>query len=480
MSAHDTVEVALAIDLDGTLVRTDVLIESVLQLVARHPFAVPALLGWLFLGRAEFKRRVAARVAVDPAQLPYEPRVVELARAARASGREVVLATAAALPHAEAVAAHLDCFDRVLATTGGRNLSARRKAAALVALYGERGFDYAGNARADAAVWNAARGAIVVNPLPGAARAARASSSPVLETIDERAPQGRSAIRALRPHQWAKNLLVALPLLTAHRVGDPVALAHGAAAFLVLCLVASAAYLVNDLVDLPHDRSHPRKRGRPFAAGALPLQFGIIAAPVLLVAGIVAAAALSWPFAAMVIAYFVLTLAYSFALKRVAILDVIVLSSLYTVRVLAGAAAIPVVASFWLLAFCTFLFLSLAMAKRYVELDRLAALGTAASRGRGYAASDAPMIASLGAAAGLLSVLVLALYIDSPSVAPLYRSPGLLWALCLILLYWIGRVWLLAHRGELHEDPVVFALGDRVSLALVVLTGVVIVAATLA
>jgi len=479
VSTHDTADVALAIDLDGTLVRTDLLIESVLQLVARRPLALFAVFGWLFLGRAEFKRRVAARVAVDAARLPYEPRVLELARAARAAGREVVLATAAARPHAEAVAAHLGCFDRVLATGEGRNLSARHKAAALVALYGERGFDYAGNARADAAVWRVARGAIVVNPLPGAARAAQAAGA-VLETVDTRAPRGRSLVRALRPHQWAKNLLVVLPLLTAHRVGDPAALAHAAAAFVVLCLVASAAYLVNDLVDLPHDRAHPRKRRRPFAAGELPPQVGLVAAPLLFVAGVAAAAALSLPFAAMVLGYFALTLAYSFALKRVPILDVIVLSLLYTVRVLAGAAAIPVVMSFWLLAFSTFLFLSLAMAKRYVELERLAAQGAEAPTGRGYAAGDASLLASLGTAAGLVSALVLALYIDSPGVAPLYRSPELLWPLCLVLLYWIGRVWLLAHRGELHDDPVVFALRDRVSLVLVLVTGAVLAAATLA
>lgn len=477
MSAHDT-DVALAIDLDGTLTRTDVLIESVLQLVARQPIMLLALVGWLFRGRAEFKRRVAARVAVDAAQLPYEPRVLALARAARADGRVVVLATAASQPHAEAVAAHLGCFDRVLATTAGCNLSAQRKAAALVGLYGERGFDYAGNARADAAVWARARGAIVVNAAPGAARAAKGAST-VLETIDDRPSFARSAMRALRPHQWAKNLLVGLPLLTAHRLGDPTALAHGATAFVALCLVASAGYLINDLVDVPHDRSHPRKRARPFASGALPLQLGIVAAPVLGGAGFLVAAALSPLFAATVAAYFALTVAYSFSLKRVAILDVIVLSLLYTVRVLAGAAAIPVVATFWLLAFCTFLFLSLAMAKRYVELDRLVTIGAQESKGRGYTASDAPMIASLGTAAGLMSVLVLALYIDSPNIAPLYQRAEFLWALCLVLLYWIGRVWLLAHRGELHDDPVVFALSDPVSLILVLLTGAVILAAAI-
>jgi 4-hydroxybenzoate polyprenyltransferase/phosphoserine phosphatase len=477
VSAPAPTDVALAIDLDGTLVRTDVLIECTLQLLARDPLAFIALLGGLARGRAEFKRRVAARAAVDAAHLPYEPRVVELARAARAAGREVVLATAAAKAHADAVAAQLGCFDRVLATADGSNLSAGRKAAALVGLYGERGYDYAGNARADRAVWKSARGAIVVNPRPGAARLAR-DCAPVLETIDTLPPRGRTLLRALRPHQWAKNLLVGLPLLTAHRLADPLALAHTAIAFVVFCAVASAVYLVNDLVDLPHDRAHPSKRARPFAAGALPPQFGLAAAPLLFAAGVAAAAALSTAFATMVLAYAALTLAYSFGIKRIAMLDVIVLSLLYTVRVLAGAAAIPVVASFWLLAFSTFLFLSLAMAKRYVELGALAAAG--AARGRGYVAGDAPMVARLGTAAGLVSVLVLALYIDSAGVAPLYRQPDLLWALCLLLLYWIGRVWLLAQRGLLHEDPVVFALTDRTSLVLMLAAGAVIFAAAVA
>ena len=468
--------VALVFDLDGTLVKSDVFLESALRLLGREPLGVFKLFGWVFLGKAELKRRVAARIPVDAATLRYERRLLEMGRQARAAGREVVLATAAAESHAAAIAAHTGFFDRILATGSGENFSAHRKADALHALYGEKGFDYAGNSRADTPVWRAARYAIVVNPLWGAATAARANAQ-VIEEIDERPPLVRSLFDSLRVHQWAKNLLVFLPLLTAHRLTDLAGIGHLLAAFVAFCLVASAVYIINDLLDLPFDRVHPTKQHRALASGALPIQYALAATPVLLIAGFAVAIAVSLPFAGMVAAYFALTLGYSLMWKRVAILDVLILSLLYTVRVLAGAVAIPVPASFWLLAFSSFFFLSLAMLKRYVEIEGLAAIGVGTSAGRGYVKEDAPMIATLGTAAGLVSVLVMALYIESPAVAVLYQSPQILWSLGLLLLYWIARIWLLAHRGEIHDDPVVFALTDRTSFAVAVLSGVIIWAA---
>jgi len=317
----------------------------------------------------------------------------------------------------------------------------------------------------------------VVNPLWGAATAAHASAK-VIEEIDERPPVLQSLRNALRVHQWAKNLLVFLPLLTAHRLTDLVGIGHLLTACAALCLVASAVYMINDLLDLPFDRMHPTKQHRPLASGALPLQYALAVTPVLLVAGFAVAIAVSLSFAGMVLAYFALTFGYSLMFKRIAILDVLVLSLLYTVRVLAGAVAIPVPASFWLLAFSSFFFLSLAMLKRYVEIESLAAIGVVTSAGRGYAKEDAPMIATLGTAAGLVSVLVMALYIESPAVAALYSSPEVLWSLGLVLLFWMGRIWLLAHRGEIHDDPVVFALTDRTSLIVAALSGAIIWTAT--
>lgn len=468
--------IPLVIDLDGTLVRSDVFLESALALVARKPSAVLELIGWATRGRAELKRRVADCVALDAATLHYEPQLVAMAREARAAGREVVLATAAAESHANAVAAYTGLFDRVLATGDGRNLSARHKAEALTALYGEQGFDYAGNARADARVWRAARHAIVVNPLPGATAVARESGRTV-DVIDERPPLLHTLPQLLRVHQWAKNLLVFVPLVTAHQLDNVAGIGHALTAFVALCLVASAVYIANDALDLPFDRAHPSKRFRPLAAGAFPLAYALVVALVAFLAGLAIAAAVSLPFVGMVAAYFALTLGYSLSWKRVPILDVLVLSLLYTVRVLAGAVAVPVPASFWLLAFSSFLFLSLAMLKRYVEIGGMADAGAPAAAGRGYAREDAQMIATLGTAAGLVSVLVLALYIQSPAVAILYRTPELLWSLGLVLLYWILRIWLLAHRGEVHDDPVVFALTDRPSLVVAALAGAILWAA---
>jgi len=266
--------------------------------------------------------------------------------------------------------------------------------------------------------------------------------------------------RALRLHQWPKNLLVFVPLLTAHRLLDPGALRIGLHAFAAFCLMASAVYLANDLIDLEDDRRHPRKKSRPLAAGELRVEaaWGLI--PVLVVASTLVALHLTPDFVVLLGAYVAANVAYSFGLKRVALVDVFVLAGLYTVRILAGAAAAAVVVSHWLLAFSLFVFLSLAFAKRFVEVSNVAARAETGIPGRGYLAADGAMIATLGAAAGYLSVLVFALYITSREVVVLYRSPAILWFAVPLLLYWISRVWLLAHRGELHEDPVVFALSD--------------------
>ena len=473
LAAHDRATV-LVVDLDGTLAKTDVLVESVLRLLGRKPWLALPMLGWLLRGRAEFKRRVAERVEVDAARLPYHADVLRLAEEARAQGRRVVLATAAAERHAQAVASHLGLFDEVIATSGSVNLSGDRKAGELVRRFGERGFDYAGNAYADLRIWRVARQAILVNPAPGLKAGIRRGAT-LDQVLEDRRSFLASVVRQLRVHQWAKNLLVFLPAVAAHVIGDWQVLARCGLAFVAFSAVASAVYVINDLLDLQHDRQHPRKRLRPFAAGDLPLQMGIALAPALLVAGLALGFAVSPLFALVLIAYLLTTIAYSLFLKGVAILDVMVLASLYTIRMLGGSAVIEQRPSFWLLAFSTFLFLSLAMVKRYIELRHVVAERQDSAAGRGYRAGDTEIVAAVGAAAGLMLVLVLALYIDSPKVAELYRIPEALWLVCLVLLYWIARVWLLAHRDEMHDDPVVFALKDPVSLALCV-AGLAVVA----
>ncbi|MFB9068182.1 UbiA family prenyltransferase [Pseudofulvimonas gallinarii] len=457
----------LVVDLDGTLVLGDTLHESLLGLLHAAPVNALLLPAWLLRGKAGFKRALAARHRVDPGTLAYNQPLLEWIRSQREE-RQVVLCTAADAAIAQAVAAHLGLFDAVIASNGQDNLSAGRKADALVARYGERGFDYVGNDAADLPVWQRAHSAILCNATTSVSRAALAHGN-VVHEIAPRTGTSIAWLRALRLHQWAKNLLLFVPLLTAHLVFEPAALAKATLAFVTFCLCASGVYLLNDLADLAADRRHPRKRLRPFAAGQLSALAGSgVALALLASAFALAIATLPLAFVVALAAYFLLTCAYSLRLKRVEILDVVVLAALYTARIIAGALALQVELSFWLLAFSMFLFLSLALLKRHTELGAVAELGEAHVSGRGYRVSDLPLVAMLGVTAGYASVLVFALYINSPASAALYARPTLLWLLCPLLLFWIGRVWLLSHRRRMHDDPLVFALTDPASLLVLV------------
>ena len=468
--------VPLCVDLDGTLVRSDMLVESILALLKQNPLYVFALPLWLLRGRGHLKHEVATRARPDATTLPYDKRVCELVRD-ESSRRPVVLCTAADRAIADAVASHVGGFSSVMATDGAANLSGHNKADALVERFGERGFDYVGNEHRDLAIWRHARRAIVANA--GAGVAARAGK--VCEAVDvlSREHGGlRAWVQALRIHQWLKNVLVFVPLLAAHLVTDPAAAVRAAAAFVIFGVCASGVYVLNDLFDLDADRRHPRKRNRPFAAGNLPLTGGFALAGLLTLAAFAAAYALAPRFALVLLGYYILTLAYSLRLKQIAMLDVLVLAALYTVRIVAGTVAIHVQFSFWLLAFAMFLFLSLALVKRYTELGMQRQVGLETASGRGYRAADYELLASLGGASGYLSVLVLALYINSTASAELYHRPYFLWLLCPLLLYWISRTWIIAHRGKMHDDPVVFAARDRVSMVLLVLSAIVVLLAT--
>ncbi len=467
--------IPLCVDLDGTLIRSDLLAESALSLIRQNPLNLLRFGVWLLRGKAHLKREIAQRADIDVAMLPYEPRLLDWLRT-DAAARRRILCTASDRKFADAVAAHVGGFDEVLASDGVRNLSGTEKGDELSRRFGERGFDYAGNEARDLRVWNRSRRAIVVNASPALARRA-AHVSEVERVFDRSGGHVRSWLNALRLHQWLKNLLVFLPLLTAHLVLVPDALLRSLLAFLSFCLCASGVYLLNDLLDLDADRRHPRKRLRPFAAGTLPISAGLVAAPVLTLAAFALALAISKLFALALAGYYVLTLAYSFAFKRIAMLDTVVLAGLYTVRIIAGAAALRISVSFWLLAFSMFLFLSLAMIKRYTELRGLLMTGDSRSAGRSYSVDDLPLVQSLGATSGYLAVLVLALYINSTASELLYRHPRVLWLLCPLLLYWISRAWLIAHRGGMHDDPVVFALIDRISQLLLAIAVVIVAGA---
>ncbi len=467
----------LAVDLDGTLLRTDTLLESLCVLARERPLALVGAALALTKGRAHFKAWVAGRAPLDTDSLPLNTELLRWLEDQTAEGRHLILVTAAERRIANAIADRTGLFAGVLATEDGHNLKGKAKAARLMEVYGRGGYDYVGDARADIPVWAGARRAIVVGDSRLVAAARQVAD--IERVFPTSTGSWAGALRALRPHQWVKNLLIFLPILAAHRLDEGASLAAAFLAFLAFSLTASAVYLLNDLLDLPDDRRHPRKCQRPFAAGDLPLLWGLILIPVLLAGGAFLCLPLPPVFAAVLGCYFVLTCAYSLYLKRLPIVDVMTLAGLYTVRVIAGSAAVAMLTSFWLLALSMFLFLSLALVKRYTELQGLLDRGELTASGRGWHVDDLPLIQTLGVAAGLACVLVLALYIDSAPAQRLYATPEALWFLCPLVLYWISRLWFKTHRGEMHDDPVVFALSDRISLILFSLAATILYFATL-
>lgn len=448
---------ALAVDLDGTLIKTDLLWEGLLLLVRRNPlylFMVPL---WLASGVARVKQEIAARVEINAELLPYRSGVVDFLKSQRKAGRRIVLATGTPRRFAEAVADHLDLFDEVLATENGHNLTASRKRARLVEMFGDGGFDYVGNSHADITIFDAAREAVVVAPDGPAARWHKRNGG---RLISGDRPSPRTLVKMLRVHQWTKNLLIAVPVVLSHEYLNSRMIVECLLAFVSFSAAASAIYILNDFFDLELDRRHPTKRNRPFASGALSIPYGAVAIVSLLAASLASALMLDPLFLAVLGGYLVVTTAYSLALKRMLLIDVLTLAGLYTMRILAGAAATGTTVSFWLLAFSIFFFLSLALVKRFVELKDSALIEGERIAGRGYRAEDIEVISQAGLGAAFSSALVLALYIDSDAVREMYRTPWLVWPLSPIILYITMRIWVLARRGEMHEDPVVFIMGD--------------------
>jgi 4-hydroxybenzoate polyprenyltransferase len=449
--------------LDGSLLVGDSLLEGLSAMLTSRPLALLGAPFQLLGGRARFKGWVAGHALLDPAAMLYRPAVLGLLQEERARGRRLVLATGAPRRVADAVAEHLGLFERVICTDGALNRTGAAKLPALRDALGDGPFDYLGNSRADFPVWAGARRALTAG-LPGHLLSRLQASHGDVVVVAPPPPRPSLALLlgALRVHQWAKNALVFIPLLAAHAL-SAAALFAATLAFFSFSLVASGIYLLNDLADLRHDRRHPSKSRRPFASGALPLSWAFPAIPLLLAGGFGLGLLLPREFLLTLFGYLTLTVAYSVHLKRVLALDTVVLAGLYTVRIAAGGAAVGVPISPWLFAFSMFFFLSLALVKRVAELFALAQRGESQAGGRGYRAGDIDQAAMLGSASAFTSVLVLALYINSSAVPGLYRHPQFLWLTCPILLYWLSRLWILARRGAVVEDPVVFAIKDRVS-----------------
>ena len=465
-------QLPLVVDLDGTLIKTDLLIESILALLRKQPLYLFALPVWLMRGKASLKHQVANRVVLEISSLPWRLDVIEFLARQRAEGRSLVLATGSDILLAQRVADHLKLFDMVFASDGLTNLCGVTKRDVLVRRFGIKGFDYAadggGNRSCDLPVWVAARNAILVNPGRGVSRAA-AQLAAVQRVFTDAKTGLALPLRALRPEHWLKNVLVFVPFVAAHRFHDPALAGKSLLAFVAFGCCASSGYLFNDLIDLEADRHHPQKRLRPFASGDLPLTYALLAGPALLVAGCFLGALVSSVLLAVLLFYCAMSAVYSLYIKQIVILDVLLLAGLYTVRIMAGSAATGIWPSHWMLAFSTFLFFSLALVKRYSELTIMKRVDGAAARARAYEPGDGELLAAMGVASGYLAVLVLALYIAADKARALYSRPELLSLLCPLLLYWISHVWLTAHRGNMPHDPVVFTTNNWTSRILMTL-----------
>jgi len=452
----------LCVDLDGTLIKSDSLFDAFCELVRRNPFGAWRVPLWMMGGRARMKIEIARRAPLEASRLPYNLQLLRYLQAQWREGRPLYLATGADAGLAERVAAHLGIFQGVLGTEGKINLTKSRKLARLKERFGE--FDYVGNSDADVVILAGSHEAMVANPTLGLRLALRMRHIPVSRVFIDRRPVGRTLVKAIRLHQWAKNVLLFVPLLLSHKLTAPSAVA-AIAAFFCFCFMASANYLVNDMLDIESDRRHRSKRLRPFAAGDLSVAGGIALSLALILASAALLPVLPRAFALWLGLYIVATLSYSLYLKRVAVVDVLLLSGLYTLRLLAGGAATGTEISPWLAGFSSFLFLSLAMVKRFSEIENLREMGGTATHGRGYLVADMEQIRSFGTSSAYAAVVVFMLYIARPDVTELYRHATRLWLIVPLLIYWLNRVWLLASRGELDDDPVVFAMRDAMSLA---------------
>jgi 4-hydroxybenzoate polyprenyltransferase/phosphoserine phosphatase len=452
----------LVVDVDGTLVVTDLLQEAALQLVATAPLQAFLIPVWLARGKSNLKTHLADRVDPGVDSVPLREPVVAMIRKAQACGRPVWLASASDHRYVERLAQRIGGVAGVFGTEpGGRNLAGEAKAERLVAAFGAAGFDYVGDQPVDFAVWRSARRVLAVAHSRGFAARVKAAF-PQAQIVDAARPDARGYLKALRLHQWAKNALLFLPMIAGHRF-DATTIVSTVLAFFCFCFAASSAYVINDLLDLPGDRDHPRKSRRPFAAGVVPIPHGAALSALLMTAAFALSSLLPARFTLVLGLYVATTLGYSLYLKRKVLIDVVVLGWLYTVRVYGGLAAINAHQTQWLLMFSLFLFLSLAIVKRCTELVAKRAAGKTAVIGRGYRVEDLAVLLPIGAAAGYGAVFVVTLYLSSPEVVALYRHASRLWLICPPLIYWISRVLVLANRGELHDDPVVFALTDRTS-----------------
>ena len=463
----------LYVDLDGTVIKTDLLFESILLLLKKNVFLALLIPVWLLKGKANLKHQLSKRVHIPVELLPLNTEFHDYLKEEVERGRNIVLISASSQLPVRQVSDHLGLFIDAMGSDEDHNLKSKNKVTRILQLDPAGGFVYAGNSKADIAVWTEASEVILVNCKRSLAESLQHGSENIRH-FD--APQStlKKFWQAMRPHQWLKNALIFLPLILSHQLNQPNLLLQACVAFLSFSCIASSVYLLNDMLDLNSDRQHQSKSRRPFASGDLSLVYGYLGAPLLLILGFLIALWLPTEFVFVLLTYWLMTTAYSLLLKSLFLIDVLTLASLYTWRIVAGSAAISVVTTYYLLAFSFFLFLGLAMVKRYTEFLNLQNQGKSSIEGRGYGVENLQSLATIGGGSSLIAVAVFAFYINAPATTELYSNPLLLWAICPLQLYLLWRIWTLARRGELDEDPVLFALTDRRSQLTAVLSGLII------
>ena len=463
----------LVIDLDGTLINTDLLYEGFILLLRKNLFYIFPCFLWLLKGKVYLKNKILGIVQIPSALLPYNETLLEFLNKEHTNGRKLVLATASPIANAIEIATVHPIFSEVYGTTETVNLKGKAKLKELVSRFGEKGFDYIGNSQSDLVIFASSRYSYLVNP--SALLESRTKKiSDLKYTWNIKKTSLKEYIKAIRAYQWIKNTLIFVPLITSHSISSTKLLTLAIGAFAAFSMIASAGYLINDLLDLNSDRAHPRKRFRPMASGKMSILSGIILAFILLTGGILLASKLSFSFLIVVVFYFIASFTYSMFFKKIVLYDVFILALLYSTRVFAGGIVTDVPLSFWLIAFSTFIFLSLAFVKRYSELAQVTGETGLKSRGREYFSEDIHLLQIMGIASGFMSVIVFSLYINSPEVIELYSKPKILWAISLLFLFWISRIWLITSRGKMTDDPIVFALKDVTSYFIFLLVGLIV------
>lgn len=458
----DSTNIPLVVDLDGTLINTDLLHEAIILLVKKNPLYIFMLPLWLAKGKAYFKNRLFRLVQLDYQSLPYNQELLRFLKAESAKGRKIILATASPQFCAEEVAKVHPIFSNVYGTGDGINLKAGRKLQLLIKQFGKAAFDYIGNTKADLVIFQSSRFSYLVNPSKAVEKKARQVSE-LKKTWNSAGTSIKDFIKAIRVYQWIKNILLFVPLITSHTANDLSLIKICFYAFCAFSLTASAGYLINDILDINSDRKHLRKKNRPVASGKLSVIKAFSVAILFLIAGFTIAANINLLFLSCLFLYFCISLMYSLFIKKRVLYDVFTLTVLYSIRVFAGAVVIDVVLSFWLIAFSTFIFLSLAFVKRYAELAQMQHEVGLQKQGRGYIAEDLNLLQVMGVSSGFLAVVVFSLYINSPEVTKLYSNPKILWAISFLFLFWVSRIWLFTTRGKMTDDPIVFAIKDITS-----------------